>query len=72
MKIGDLVWCKNGHFKNMGIIIDRDPNYPGDIHDGLKTPLQPEDYVWVMLTEGSPGQEKWAKVKDLELISESG
>ena len=68
MKIGDLVLCQNGCSKNMGIIIGRDPSYP---EDEVIPPLQPEDYVWVVLTEGSPGQAKWAKVKNLELISES-
>ena len=67
MKLGDLVWCQNGHNKNMGIIISRDPSYPGD---EVFLPLQPEDYVWVILTEGSPGLEKWVKVKNLDLISE--
>jgi|TARA_R110001583_G_scaffold5598_7_gene30078 hypothetical protein len=69
MKIGDLVWCQNGNNKNMGLILGRDPNYP--IPD-TKKPLGLEDYVWVILTEGSPGQEKWTKVKKLELICESG
>ena len=69
MKVGDLVWCQNGIRKNMGVIISRDPEYPSP--DASK-PLAPEDYVWVILTEGSPGQEKWTKIKNLELISESG
>ena len=68
MKIGDLVWCQNGIKKNMGIIMSRDPGYR---HEPNK-PLQLEDYVWVILTEGSPGQEKWTKVKKLELIGECG
>ena len=69
MKVGDLVWCQNGIRRNMGIIMGRDPDYP---HPETGKPLAPEDYVWVILTEGSPGQEKWTKIKNLELISESG
>ena len=65
MKVGDLVWCQNGISKNMGLIVSRDPDYPHD----PDYQLQPEDYVWVVLTEGSVGQEKWVKVKKLELIS---
>jgi hypothetical protein len=68
MKIGDLVRCQNGIRRNLGIIVSRDPSYP---HDPDKQ-LLPEDYVWVILTEGSPGQEKWTKVKKLELIGECG
>jgi|LWDU01.1.fsa_nt_gi hypothetical protein len=69
MKIGDLVWCQNGIRRNMGIIVGLDPDYP---HPDTGKSFAPEDYVWVILTEGSPGQEKWVKVKKLELISESG
>ena len=68
MKVGDLVWCQNGIRKNMGIVQNRDPSYPADPNMFL----QVEDYVWVILLEEiSMGQMKWAKVKDLELISES-
>ena len=72
MKIGDLVWCQNGVKRNMGIIVSRDPDYPN--YDGHRIPsLQLEDYVWVTLVEGSSlGQDKWTKIKNLELISESG
>ena len=66
MKIGDLVWCQNGIRKNMGIICDRDPTYPEN-----DKPLQPEDYVWVVLVEGEFGQKKWTKAKKLELINEA-
>lgn len=69
MKVGDLVWCQNGIKRSMGIIVSRDPGCP---HAEGVLPLRPEDYVWVILTEGTPGQEKWAKVKNLELISEGG
>ena len=69
MKVGDLVWCQNGIEKNMGVIVSRDPGYPFPDTD---KPLESENYVWVVLIEGSPGQEKWTKIKNLELISESG
>ena len=69
MKIGDLVWCQNGIQKNMGVIYSRDPGYRYE----PEKPLQPDDYVWVIIMEGqSLGQHKWTKLKELELISESG
>ena len=68
MKIGDLVWCQNGISKNMGAIESRDPSYPDD----PEKPLQPDDYVWVVLLEGnSMGQKKWAQIKNLEVIGEN-
>jgi len=61
-KIGDLVWCQNGVKKNMGILSLYDPGWTDD--------RQPtgEDYCWVTLIEGSPGQPKWTKLKNLVLV----
>jgi hypothetical protein len=49
----------------VGVISSRDPSYPSD---KAHLPLQPEDYVWVFLYENDFGQQKWAKVKNLEAV----
>ena len=65
LKIGDLVLCQNGIGKSIGVISSRDPDYPSD---KVHLPLQPEDYVWVILYEHNFGQQKWTKVKNLEAV----
>jgi hypothetical protein len=62
-KIGDLVWCQNGVKKNMGIISSYDPDWTDRNPTG-------EDYCWVTLIEGSPGQSKWTKLKTLISVKE--
>ena len=63
--IGDLVWCQNGVEKNMGIVSSFDPD---GWHDRER---RGEDYCWVTLIEGSPGQPKWTKLKSLSLVREN-
>ena len=63
--IGDLVWCQNGVKKNMGIVSSFDPDA---WHDRER---RGEDYCWVTLIEGSPGQPKWTKLKSLSLVREN-
>ncbi|HIE83867.1 MAG TPA: hypothetical protein EYQ00_08495 [Dehalococcoidia bacterium] len=64
--IGDLVWCQNGVKKNMGIVSSFDPDRL--LRDGER---RGEDYCWVTLIEGSPGQPKWTKLKTLILVKEN-
>ena len=63
--IGDLVWCQNGVKKNMSIVSSFDPDA---WHDRER---RGEDYCWVTLIEGSPGQPKWTKLKSLSLVREN-
>ena len=62
-KPGDLVWCQNGIRKNMGIVSSYDPTWIDEREPS------PEDYCWVTLIEGSPGQPKWTKLKNLVAVS---
>ncbi len=62
-EIGDLVWCQNGVKKNMGIVSSFDPDWTDREPTG-------EDYCWVTLIEGSPGQPKWTKLKTLISVKE--
>ena len=62
--IGDLVWCQNGIRKNMGILTSYDPDWTE-----AREP-RGEDYCWVTLIEGSVGQPKWTKLKNLILVKE--
>ena len=68
--IGDLVWCQNGVKKNMGIVSSYDPDLGPGRHQISREPTG-EDYCWVTLIEGTPGQPKWTKLKTLAFVKES-
>ena len=69
--VGDLVWCQNGVKKNMGIVSSYDPDLgPNGFKAADRDPTG-EDYCWVTLIVGSPGQPKWTKLKTLILVKEN-